>query len=157
MAAAASVQERPFLNSLLIKRQAASFCITSNKPSQARRRYLSSEEILCSLTSGSGITKNKPSDLKSQSPIARETAKPPITRLWITKPPAFRIRSCSSGRSGLWSEDMARHSSLVLRTHRESPAFATQSLPVLCCTNAQTAVVPDRPLSDENLEIERDS
>jgi len=81
IAAAASVQVEPFLSSRLINRQASAFCITSNRPSQASSRYLSSVEILCSLISGSGITKSRPSDLKSQSPIALETAKPPITRL----------------------------------------------------------------------------
>lgn len=41
--------------------------------------------------------------LKARSPNARETASSPITRLWITMPPARLMRSVSSSRFGLWS------------------------------------------------------
>ena len=41
--------------------------------------------------------------LKARSPKARDTASSPMTRLWITIPPASLMRSISSGRFGLWS------------------------------------------------------
>jgi len=74
-------------------------------------------------------------------PRARDKFSPPLTRpSHVTRPPAFTMRSCSDGSSGLWSSDMLNALPSRQRTQRESPALATYSWSSL--SNAITAVQP---------------
>lgn len=62
--------------------------------------------------------------LKARSPKARDTASSPITRLWITIPPARLMRSVSSSRDGLWScKQVARHTNS--RREVRGPVYTT--------------------------------
>mmetsp|Transcript_9335 Transcript_9335/g.18423 ORF Transcript_9335/g.18423 Transcript_9335/m.18423 type:complete len:251 (+) Transcript_9335:735-1487(+) len=125
----------------LSKRRPTSLLFTtSQRPSVASTKYISSGPHSHSLNSGSGMTYS----FKRRSPIARETARIPSTRQTpqcTTEPPNFAIRSRSSLRSGLWSLDNG--STWPFRctsTARESPALATTK--VLPWARATRAVVP---------------
>ncbi|CAN6330602.1 unnamed protein product [Urochloa humidicola] len=80
--------------------------------------------------------------------MARDMASTPSTRApfqKITRPPAASIRSCSSGRSGLWSEERGNGATPPLTpprhsTARESPQWATTTRRSF--TTAATAVDP---------------
>mmetsp|Transcript_1081 Transcript_1081/g.4830 ORF Transcript_1081/g.4830 Transcript_1081/m.4830 type:complete len:240 (+) Transcript_1081:437-1156(+) len=99
-------------------------------PSHAMTRNSSPASSLHSLISGYAVTIWSLAlrffdCLYSRSPMARESAKEPLTRPSCTNPPAFMILARSSSSIGLWSRESATAVPRRHRTARESPAFAT--------------------------------
>nr|CAB3453147.1 unnamed protein product [Digitaria exilis] len=121
--------------------QAASLLTTSHSPSLARMRHSSPSARSVTDTSGTDDTYG----LRYPSPMARDMARTPSTRApsqKMTRPPADSIRSCSSGRSGLWSDESATGGAPSPRqsTARESPQWPTTTR--RSSTTATTAVDP---------------
>jgi hypothetical protein len=89
--------------------------------------------------------------LYSRSPSDLLKFKTPFTLFSSTNPPALSILFYSVGRSGLWSILISIAFPSLLKTHRESPAFAQIiSVSVIMATHAVHPVY-NAILSDSGL------
>mmetsp|Transcript_22907 Transcript_22907/g.58445 ORF Transcript_22907/g.58445 Transcript_22907/m.58445 type:complete len:272 (+) Transcript_22907:1622-2437(+) len=122
-------------------RTASSLLRLPHSPSLASNRKSSPGVRSTHVVSGVGIT---PNFLRCRSPMALDMLSTPMTRcppFQNTNPPAWRIRSVSSGLSGLWSSVRATADpSERATTARLSPHEAVQIMSGP--TTQQTAVLP---------------